>query len=230
MEDKEKLWTKDFVLVIIINFLVFLNHLMILSTFPFFIERLGYSDTVSGACATAFSLVAVLARPFVGWLLDTGRRRVLLGVGLIGMALMPMGYLLIYTALASLALAILLRMVHGLSLACANTSTSTMATDILPRSRFSEGMGMFGMATALATACAPAIGEALMKRGFGALFGVAAGCMVLSLVLLFCLRTKPLPRVKKPLRPGDLVEPSALPASVVVLIFLLTYVRWKIIF
>ena len=39
MEDKEKLWTKDFVLVIIINFLVFLNHLMILSTFPFFIER-----------------------------------------------------------------------------------------------------------------------------------------------------------------------------------------------
>lgn len=89
MEDKEKLWTKDFVLVIIINFLVFLNHLMILSTFPFFIERLGYSDTVSGACATAFSLVAVLARPFVGWLLDTGRRRVLLGVGLIGMALMP---------------------------------------------------------------------------------------------------------------------------------------------
>ena len=174
MEDKEKLWTKDFVLVIIINFLVFLNHLMILSTFPFFIERLGYSDTVSGACATAFSLVAVLARPFVGWLLDTGRRRVLLGVGLIGMALMPMGYLLIYTALASLALAILLRMVHGLSLACANTSTSTMATDILPRSRFSEGMGMFGMATALATACAPAIGEALMKRGFGALFGVAA--------------------------------------------------------
>lgn len=91
MEDKEKLWTKDFVLVIIINFLVFLNHLMILSTFPFFIERLGYSDTVSGACATAFSLVAVLARPFVGWLLDTGRRRVLLGVGLIGMALMPMG-------------------------------------------------------------------------------------------------------------------------------------------
>lgn len=69
MEDKEKLWTKDFVLVIIINFLVFLNHLMILSTFPFFIERMGYSDTVSGACATAFSLVAVLARPFVGWLL-----------------------------------------------------------------------------------------------------------------------------------------------------------------
>jgi len=33
MEDKEKLWTKDFVLVIIINFLVFLNHLMILSVF-----------------------------------------------------------------------------------------------------------------------------------------------------------------------------------------------------
>ncbi len=36
-----KLWNKNFILIIIINFLVFLNHLMILSTFPFYIEYLG---------------------------------------------------------------------------------------------------------------------------------------------------------------------------------------------
>lgn len=31
-----KLWSKDFIIIIVVNFLVFLNHLMILSTFPFF--------------------------------------------------------------------------------------------------------------------------------------------------------------------------------------------------
>lgn len=151
-----KLWTKDFVFIIIINFLVFLNHLMVLSTFPFFVEYLGYSDSMSGACATVFSLIGVLCRPFVGWMLDNGKRRIILLIGICGMALMPMGYLLVYTAVTSIVLAVLFRMVHGIALACSNTSTSTVATDMIPKARFSEGMGMFGMATALATACAPA--------------------------------------------------------------------------
>lgn len=33
--EKIKLWNKNFIIVIVINFLVFLNHLMVLSTFPF---------------------------------------------------------------------------------------------------------------------------------------------------------------------------------------------------
>lgn len=96
---------------------------------------------------------------------------------------MPMGYIFIYTTLVSIGLVILLRMAHGCSLACSNTSTSTIATDIIPKSRFSEGMGMFGMATALATACAPTIGETLMNISFELLFVVATVIMVISLVL-----------------------------------------------
>lgn len=34
----DKVWTKNFLLIIIINFLVFMNHIMILSTFPMFLE------------------------------------------------------------------------------------------------------------------------------------------------------------------------------------------------
>ena len=41
MEKSEKLWSRNFVLIIVINFLVFMNHIMLLSTFPFYIERLG---------------------------------------------------------------------------------------------------------------------------------------------------------------------------------------------
>lgn len=47
-EKNVKLWTKDFVLIILINFFVFLNHLMILSTFPLFIKNvMDSSDSVS---------------------------------------------------------------------------------------------------------------------------------------------------------------------------------------
>lgn len=222
-QKSEKLWTKNFIIIIIINFFVFLNHLMILSTFPFFISYLGYSDSMSGACAAIFSLIAVLSRPFIGWMLDNGKRKQILLVGLCGMVLMPMGYIFIYTTLVSIGLVILLRMAHGCSLACSNTSTSTIATDIIPKSRFSEGMGMFGMATALATACAPTIGETLMNISFELLFVVATVIMIISLVLFSLLKTPKIEITKKPLKVKNLIDKNALPASFVVLIFLLTY-------
>lgn len=65
MKENNKLWSKNFVLIIIINFLVFLNHLMVLSAFPLFITsskafaEIG-SDTIAGACATVFSLIGVV--------------------------------------------------------------------------------------------------------------------------------------------------------------------------
>lgn len=227
---KTKLFTKDFIIIILINFLVFLNHLMVLSTFPIFItEVLGKSDSVSGGCATAFSLVAVLCRPFVGWMLDNGKRKAILVIGICGMALMPMGYLFASTVILSAALAVVCRMAHGISLACSNTSTSTIATDIIPKERFSEGMGMFGMATALATAVAPAIGEALIitradgSTDFKILFITATGIMLLSLILFSALKTPKLEITKKPLSLKGLIDKNALPASATALIFLLTY-------
>lgn len=36
------------VLIIVINFLVFMNHIMLLSTFPFYIESLGGSEALAG--------------------------------------------------------------------------------------------------------------------------------------------------------------------------------------
>lgn len=69
-----------------------MNHIMLLSTFPFYIESLGGSEALAGLAATLFSLVAVLCRPVVGWMLDNGKRRAILLIGLAGMLLMPLGY------------------------------------------------------------------------------------------------------------------------------------------
>lgn len=218
-----KLWNRDFVFIIIINFLVFLNHLMILSTFPFFISYLGYSDTVSGICVAVFSLIAVFFRPVVGWILDNGKRRGILLVGIILMGLVPLGYLFVYSIVSSIILAISFRLIHGIALAFSNTATSTIASDIIPKERFSEGMGMFGMATALATSIAPAVGETLMKSGFNVLFLVASITMFISFLLFLFLKVDKIEVSKKNFSLKGLVEKSAIPASIVALIFLLTY-------
>ena len=228
----EKVWTRNFLLIILINFLVFMNHIMVLSTFPMFLEQvLGLNEAVAGAAAFAFSAVAVILRPIIGWLLDCGRRRGVLLIGLTGMLLMPLGYAASaaftasgYVLTAAVALALVCRMLHGAALAFSNTTGATIASDALPQKRFAEGMGYFGMATALATSLAPALGLALMKVSFTVLFLTASGFMLISLLL--CLMMKPLsvPQAeKKPLDFKTLIDADAVPASVICLVFLLTW-------
>ena len=214
-----KLWTRDLVLIILVNLCVFTNHIMSLSTFPFFIKSLGGTEALAGMCAAFFCLVAVIVRPFVGWWLDNGARRAVLVVGLILLAVAPMGYVLAPV----LAAAILLRMVHGAALSLSNSTTATVASDVIARPRFAEGMGYFGMATALASAIAPALGLELMGLGFNVLYAAAAAISILALVL-FCFVRVPRPKTeKRPLSIKGLVSRDSLPATCTMLVFMFTF-------
>ncbi len=214
-----KLWTRDLVLIILVNLCVFTNHIMSISTFPFYIQALGGTEAVSGACAVLFSLVAVLVRPFVGWWLDNGARRVVLVVGLICLAVAPVGYV----AVPLLSVALVFRMLHGAALSFSNSTTATVASDVICRPRFAEGMGFFGMATALASAIAPALGLELMGFGFDVLYLVAAGISVVALVLFLFVRSPKPQAAKRPLSLRALVNKDSLPATVTMLIFMFTF-------
>ena len=156
-----------------------------------FLETLGMDEGVAGGCAFAFSAVAVVLRPFIGWLLNNGRRKSILIIGITGMFLMPLGYMtsgimagMGYAAVSAVVLAIVCRMLQGAALAFSNTTTATIASDALPQSRFAEGMGYFGMATALATSIAPALSLKLMSVNFSIMFIVSSAFMVVAFLLL----------------------------------------------
>lgn len=206
-------------LIILVNLCVFTNHIMSLSTFPFYIQSLGGTEALAGMCAAFFCLVAVVVRPFVGWWLDNGARRVVLVVGLILLALAPVGYVCVPV----LSMAILFRMMHGAALSLSNSTTATVASDVIARPRFAEGMGYFGMATALASAIAPALGLELMGFGFNVLYLAAAAISVLALVL-FCFIRTPRPQVeRRPLSLRGLVNRDSLPATCTMLVFMFTF-------
>jgi predicted MFS family arabinose efflux permease len=215
-----KLWTKDLVLIILVNLCVFTNHIMSLSTFPFFIQSLGGTEAIAGICAAVFSFVAVIIRPFLGWWLDNGVRRAALVIGLLLLGLAPLGYVFVPT----LSLAIALRMVHGVGLSFSNSTTATVASDVICRPRFAEGMGYFGMATALASAIAPALGLELMYGfGFQVLYATAAGIALLGLVLFMFIHA---PKVEVPHKKLDLktiINRDSLPATVTMLVFMFTF-------
>lgn len=224
MSAQAKLWNKDFVLVIVTNFLLFMNHLMILSTFPFYVDRLGGNEALAGLAAASFSIMAVILRPIIGWMLNNGVRKKLLLIGLILMGLMPIGYMLVSVFF----LAFLFRTVHGAGLSLANTSMATVATDLVPKARFAEGMGMFGMATALATAAGPALGLALMnKAGYSVLFIFSAAAIGIAIVLLFLVDAPDIEVEPQPFELRTLLDKNALPASITAMIFLFSYAAFE---
>lgn len=219
-EPAARLWTRDLVLIILVNLCVFTNHIMSLSTFPFFIQSLGSSEAIAGICAAAFSLVAVIIRPFVGWWLDNGVRKAALVIGLLLLGTAPLGYAFVPV----LSISIAFRMLHGVGLSFSNSTTATVASDVICRPRFAEGMGYFGMATALASAIAPALGLALMDSfGFGALYAVAAAIAGLGLVLFAFVRTRKVEVPKKKLDLSTVINRDSLPATVTMLVFMLTF-------
>src|SRR5690625_3910123 len=77
-----KIWTRDFVLICLANFFIFLGFQMTLPTLPLFIKELGGSDQSIGFIVGVFTFSALLFRPIAGQLLETKGRKFVYMFGL----------------------------------------------------------------------------------------------------------------------------------------------------
>lgn len=215
-----RLWTGSFIRICLVNFFIFVNFHALLPTFPFFVTHLGGDAVTIGLATALFSIASIVSRPFVGWLIDTRGRCTILVLGLIGMALIPMGYFVS----AGIALAVVLRTAHGVFHAASSNASSTWVTDIIPRSRMGEGLGMYGLSMAISTAVAPALGLAVMNVwGFRPLFAIAALVALVALLTGLSIRSRNYTLSDAPLRISELFEPMSLPAAVTQFFFMMAY-------
>lgn len=176
----QKLWTRPFVMIMGINFLIFLSFNMINPSLPLYFQDLGISETMTGVCVSIFTVGSVLIRPIAGDVLDHFGRR---GVFFVSMILLAV-LVYCYSFMATIAFILLLRVLHGVDWSFASTSTSTIATDIIPRQLTGTGIGIFGMSMSLALAVAPALAVALMDEiGFAGMIHVSAAFLVGALAL-----------------------------------------------
>ena len=85
-------------------------------------------------------------------------------------------------------------------------------------------MGYFGMATALASAIAPALGLSLMEGlGFKALYAAAAIIAAVGLVLFSFIHAPKIDVPKKKLDLRTIINRDSLPATVTMLVFMFTF-------
>lgn len=216
----EKIWTRDFAIICMSNFFIFLGFQMTLPTIPLFVEELGGNDQLIGIVVGIFTFSALLLRPYAGHALESkGRRFVYLtGLGIFVLSVGSFGFV------KSLLFLFIMRIIQGLGWGFSTTASGTIATDLIPAKRRGEGMGYYGLSGNLALAFGPTLGLALVGVvSFTQLFLI---CAILGLAAFFLsstIRYKKVEQQAVQLKKWDIYEKSALPPSMLLFFITVTF-------
>lgn len=227
-EITQRLWTKSFVVIMLENFLVAMNFLLLLTVVAkFATDRFGASTALAGFSASIFIVGAVVTRPLCGsWIHRIGQTRVIY-VG----ALLSLILTLAYFAANSAVILLLVRFLHGAAFGATHVAIGTIVAGVVPRKRYGEGIGYFTLSQILATAIGPFIGLFLIQRG--SFESVVAGSSVVSVIAVAIL---PLLSVKdleltagqreetRGFKLSSYIEPKVVPIALVAMLIYLCYV------
>lgn len=191
------MWTRNFVLLTVSNFLMFVSLQMLLPTFPVYVERIGADNLQVGLAVSLFAAAALIARPFTGILLDTIGRKIIVFTGLALLVLFSVQYFW----MTSILIILVIRVLHGIAWGISTTGMSTTAADMVPKSRRGEGLGYFGLSVTISLAVAPYFGLWIVEQyGFTWMFIVSCAMATASLLLLQGIQFSQLPAVQPAIR------------------------------
>jgi len=168
----EKLWNRNYCKVMVANFSLFFAFYVLTPLLPLYLsEHFGATKDVIGLVLSGYTVTALVMRPFSGFLVDSFPRKTVLMVSFVVFSIFFAGYL----AASTLLLFTIIRTLHGAPFGALTVANSTVAIDVLPSSRRTEGIGYYGMSNNLAMAIAPTIGIFVYRytHSFELLFWIA---------------------------------------------------------
>ena len=220
-ESSESLWSRDFVINLLVAHLLLAGFFSLFMVVPGFIDKLGGKEWEIGVIIATFGLAGVIFRPMAGkWILKSGPKRVIM-VGI----LIFVGTTVLYIPLPSEWWIVPVRMAQGVGLAIAPVATSTVVANLAPESRRGEGMSYMGNSISIAQLYAPPIGFFIADSfSFSLAFIVASA---VALVSFFVCLTMSDSRTRMPITPQNENEMSDAPfisrAAIFPTLIFLTY-------
>ena len=154
------------------NFTLFFAFYVLTPLLPLYLsEHFGATKDVIGLVLSGYTITALLFRPFSGYVVDSFPRKTVLMISFGAFAIFFAGYL----AASTLLLFMIVRTLHGGPFGALTVANSTVAIDVLPSSRRTEGIGYYGLSNNLAMALAPTIGIFIYRysHSFELLFWLA---------------------------------------------------------
>lgn len=185
MGKNEKIWNKKFVLLFITNLLMMAAFYASIPIIPIYCQQIGITGSKIGIVLTAMSIATVLFRPVAGYLLDNfNRYRVyLLFLGLFCLAFPSFIVFPIFGVL------IVIRLYMGVVYSVCGSATMTLAGDVLPRTKITEGISRFALTISIGMAFGPYVGIQVQNHmGSKAAFLVIFAITLVALICVSCCK------------------------------------------
>lgn len=225
-KSKEPLWTKNYIMHLLVYFLVFIVfYLFMIYTTRVAMTEFSTSVSEAGFASGLFIVSAIFARMFAGRYMDfIGRKKLMLISGA-GYFIFTLGYHIV----SSLTELCILRFLHGITYGIIATVIGAVSVSIIPASRRGEGLGYFSLSMTLGAAIGPFLGVTLPQ--INPLYALIL-CDVVSLFIFLLTFLLHVPEIKvgfrqrvmvKTLKLSTFIEPKALGISVVALLGAMGY-------
>lgn len=221
MEKQPSIYTSQFWLLCISNFLFSASFQMMIPELPDYLESMGGKEYI-GYIIALFTLTAGFSRPFSGKLTDNIGRVPIMAFGSIVCFVCSGVYPFVHTVSGFL----FLRFLHGFSTGTKPTATAAYVADIIPEDRRGEAQGMLGIFTATGMSIGPTIGSYLVTlTNINTMFFTSSAFALCSILILLNMKETLPESHKKPFslklfKIGwvDIFEPRVLPAFLVMLL------------
>ena len=194
-QPQEKLWNANYTKVWLANFMIFFSFMLLTPLLPIYLsEHFGADKDIIGMVLFGYAVMALVARLFSGYVVDSFPRKMVLLVSFTLFTLFFVGYV----AAGSLMLFAVVRTTHGVPFGFTTVANSTVAIDVLPSSRRTEGIGLYGLSNNLASAISPSVAIWIYTttHNFDIIFWLAMIVATLGLLIDATVKTNPRELVK----------------------------------
>ncbi len=183
MDARPKLWNSNYLKVWIGNFLIHFSFTLIVPLLPLYLsETFGANKQTIGLCLAGYTIMALIIRPFSGYIVDNFPRKAVLLICYFFFFALFGGYLVA----GSLTMFTIFRTLHGAPFGATTVAASTVAIDALPSERRTEGIGYYGLSNNLATVIGPIVAIYVLQAfsgNFQILFWLSFAISLSGLIL-----------------------------------------------
>ena len=179
---KVKLWTNQYLIIILLSLVMFASFYMITAGFPIFVSTISDNPAIAGIMTTTLMTASLITRFFASVIIQKVNMKLLLIISL----LYFLGTIGLTFVNESIGFLIFIRALQGIGFCMLTNLVFTISSNIVPKSRLGEGIVFFAMSTSVGTTIGPLIAISyLANYSFRSMMMLTLGLMFFSFVCSF---------------------------------------------